>query len=39
MTQFVPSRVGRRRGHDVFGIEPHKLVEASGGSVTDLKRG
>lgn len=24
--------------HDVFGIEPHKLVEASGGTVTDLKR-
>ena len=25
--------------HDVFGIEPHKLVEASGGVVTNLKRG
>ena len=25
--------------HDVFGIEPHKLVEASGGVVIDLKRG
>ncbi len=25
--------------HDVFGIEPHKLVEASQGAVTDLKRG
>jgi Cys-tRNA(Pro) deacylase len=25
--------------HDVFGIEPHKLVEASEGFVTDLKRG
>ena len=24
--------------HDVFGIEPRKLVEASGGAVTDLKR-
>jgi Cys-tRNA(Pro) deacylase len=24
--------------HDVFGIEPHKLVEASEGLVTDLKR-
>ena len=24
--------------NDVFGIEPHKLVEASGGAVTDLKR-
>ena len=24
--------------HDVFGIDPHKLVEASGGAVTDLKR-
>lgn len=22
----------------VFGTEPHKLVEASGGAVTDLKR-
>jgi prolyl-tRNA editing enzyme YbaK/EbsC (Cys-tRNA(Pro) deacylase) len=25
--------------HDVFGIEPHKLVEASEGLGTDLKRG
>jgi predicted NBD/HSP70 family sugar kinase len=25
--------------HDVFGIEPHKLVEASEGLVTDLKKG
>ena len=25
--------------NDVFGIEPHKLVEASGGEVTRLKRG
>ena len=25
--------------NDVFGIEPHKLVEASGGVVTELKRG
>jgi Cys-tRNA(Pro) deacylase len=25
--------------HDVFGIEPHKLVEASEGLVVDLKRG
>jgi len=24
--------------HDVFGIDPHKLVGASGGVVTDLKR-
>ena len=24
--------------HDVFGIDPHKLVAASGGAVTDLKR-
>ena len=24
--------------NDVFGIEPHRLVEASGGVVTDLKR-
>lgn len=24
--------------HDVFGIEPHRLVEASEGEVTDLKR-
>jgi prolyl-tRNA editing enzyme YbaK/EbsC (Cys-tRNA(Pro) deacylase) len=24
--------------YDVFGIEPHKLVEASEGLVTDLKR-
>ena len=25
--------------NDVFGIEPNKLVEASGGALTDLKRG
>lgn len=25
--------------NDVFGIGPHKLVEASGGMVTDVKRG
>ena len=25
--------------HDVFGIEPHKLVDASDGVVSDLKRG
>ena len=25
--------------NDVFGIEPHKLIEASGGAITDLKRG
>jgi hypothetical protein len=25
--------------NDVFGIEPHKLVEASEGVITDLKRG
>jgi prolyl-tRNA editing enzyme YbaK/EbsC (Cys-tRNA(Pro) deacylase) len=25
--------------HDVFGIEPHQLVEASEGLVTNLKRG
>jgi len=25
--------------NDVFGIEPRKLVEASGGALTDLKRG
>ena len=25
--------------HDVFGIEPNKLVEASEGLVIDLKRG
>jgi len=25
--------------HDVFGIEPHKLVTASEGLVTDLKKG
>ncbi|MCB0981992.1 MAG: hypothetical protein H6513_02275 [Acidimicrobiaceae bacterium] len=24
--------------HDVFGIEPHTLVEASDGEVVDLKR-
>ncbi|MEZ5219024.1 MAG: YbaK/EbsC family protein [Ilumatobacteraceae bacterium] len=24
--------------HDVFGIEPHQLVEASGGMVVELKR-
>jgi len=30
--------VGGSWGHDVFGIEPHKLVEASVGVVTDLER-
>ena len=25
--------------NDVFGIEPHKLIEASGGAITELKRG
>jgi predicted RNase H-like HicB family nuclease len=30
--------VGRCGGHDVFGIEPHKLVEVNGGVVTELKR-
>lgn len=25
--------------YDVFAIEPHRLVEASGGAVADLKRG
>lgn len=25
--------------HDVFGIEPHRLVDASDGVITDLKRG
>ena len=25
--------------HDVFGIEPHTLVEAGEGLVTDLERG
>ena len=25
--------------NDVFGFEPHKLVEASGGAITDQKRG
>jgi Cys-tRNA(Pro) deacylase len=24
--------------HDVFGVEPHRLVEATGGTVVDLKR-
>ena len=24
--------------NDIFGIEPHKLVDASGGALTDLKR-
>jgi hypothetical protein len=30
--------VGGGGVHEVFDIEPHKLVEASGGVVTDLKR-
>lgn len=33
----VLTAAGTRR--DVFDVEPHKLVEASEGSVTDLKRG
>lgn len=36
--EFVRCRVGCGGGHDVFGIEQHKMVEASGGVVTDLKR-
>ena len=24
--------------NDVFRVEPHRLVEASGGEITDLKR-
>jgi hypothetical protein len=31
--------VRRWTWNDVFGNEPHKLVEASGGAVTALKRG
>jgi hypothetical protein len=36
-TRFVKSRVGSG-SHEVFGIEPHKLAEASGGVIADLKR-
>jgi hypothetical protein len=31
--------VTRCVGHDMFGIETYKLVEASGGAVTDFVRG
>lgn len=39
LLQFDEVRAAAGTWHDVFGSEPHKLVEVSGGAVTDLKRG
>jgi len=39
LLQFVEVWAAAGTWNDVFGIEPHKLVEASGGALTDLKRG
>jgi prolyl-tRNA editing enzyme YbaK/EbsC (Cys-tRNA(Pro) deacylase) len=38
LLQYVEVWAAAGTWHDVFGSEPHKLVEASGGVVTDLKR-
>ncbi len=39
LLQYDEVRVAAGTWHDVFGIEPHKLVEASEGLVTDRKKG
>ena len=38
LLQYDEVRAAAGTWHDVFGIGPHKLVEASGGLVIDLKR-
>ena len=38
LLQYDEVRAAAGTWNDVFGIEPHKLVEASAGLVTDLKR-
>ena len=38
LLQYVEVWAAAGTWHDVFGIGPHKLVEASGGLVTDLQR-
>ena len=38
LLQYVEVWAAAGTWNDNFGIEPHKLVEASGGLVTDLKR-
>jgi prolyl-tRNA editing enzyme YbaK/EbsC (Cys-tRNA(Pro) deacylase) len=39
LLQYDEVRAAAGTSNDVFGIEPRRLVEASGGAVTDLKRG
>ena len=39
LLQYEEVWVAAGTWHDVFGIEPHKLVEASEGLVTELKKG
>ena len=38
LLQYDEVRAAAGKWNDVFGVEPNKLVEASGGEVTDLKR-
>ena len=38
LLQYVEVWAAAGTWNDNFGIEPHKLVEASGGLVTDLQR-
>lgn len=39
LLQYDEVRAAAGTWHDVFGSEPHQLVEASEGLVTDLNRG
>ncbi len=39
LLQYDEVRAAAGTWHDVFGSEPHQLVEASAGLVTDLNRG
>jgi prolyl-tRNA editing enzyme YbaK/EbsC (Cys-tRNA(Pro) deacylase) len=38
LLQYVEVWAAAGTWHDVFGIEPHRLVEASGGTVVELAR-
>ena len=38
LLQYDEVRAAAGTWNDVFGIEPHKLVEASGGALAHLKR-
>ena len=38
LVQYDEVRAAAGTWNDVFGIEPHKLVEASGGALAHLKR-